>query len=252
MSAALTRVLAKERQARVHWQTLAGEIKTFLREHPPRTVGHFDEGDTLYEIVAQDVHPVPESIALLIGDVVHNARSCLEHLAHELVDHPTGRTAFPLHLIEPRNRQGEVIPTTIQGGLREEIRQVVESLQPYVVTPNAPSRNPLAILSKLDNIDKHRIILPTLGSFTAAADGWHHDRSKRRPDINYGPLRDGGWVARYYFDEPSPHVTVDFHLIPCVAFGEHTPLQDGDDVITVLDTLMRHVAATVKQFQRFL
>lgn len=97
--------------------------------------------------------PPPARLGVLAGEVVHQTRSALDHLANELVrsagNQPTRQTSFPVLTKEPSR-------FSLPGGITEEALVVVEALQPYKIP--APETHPLYVLHFLWNEDKHRNI----------------------------------------------------------------------------------------------
>ncbi|MBD8205180.1 hypothetical protein IFU08_09310 [Microbacterium sp. CFBP 8790] len=110
-----------------------------------------------YTVTAHVPSP-PLSIAVMFGEVLHNLRSCLDHVARLLVlaaggtpvDKPPRATSFPILLDAPSRSLG-VFP-----GIRPEALEAIESLQPYRSAEG--ERHPLWRLSILNNIDKHRLL----------------------------------------------------------------------------------------------
>lgn len=113
--------------------------------------------------------PAPDhQWSAIIGDCVHNFRAALDYLATQLVlisgGTPSRHTAFPIMTSRPQTRRGLLgmlhrrgtEQATIGGGLRDDIRQLVDSIQPYQGTPLGQH---LRRLHHLDIIDKHRQLL---------------------------------------------------------------------------------------------
>jgi hypothetical protein len=87
------------------------------------------------------------------GDVVHNLRSALDHLAHQLVRvgsgvEPTRRVAFPISASAAAYKRDKV--EKIEGMAPEAIK-AIDALKPYKGGDDA-----LWQIHVLDNIDKHR------------------------------------------------------------------------------------------------
>lgn len=102
---------------------------------------------------------------VVIGDVIHNLRSGLDHLAWELVKanggSPTKDTKFPILEVEPTpDRYGHTRPPSISGNVDPAALSIIESAQPYR-HPVGPDFEPLLWLHNLWNQDKHRALLVT-------------------------------------------------------------------------------------------
>ncbi|HLY68074.1 MAG TPA: hypothetical protein VKU60_21220, partial [Chloroflexota bacterium] len=112
--------------------------------------------------------PDPE-LAIALGDVIHNMRSALDHLATALV--PTRRrysASFPIIL---DNIEDAALPTpydlksraafdTAVTGMPAKAIAIVKAFQPYRAGADRDPRfHALAILSRWENADKHRQLL---------------------------------------------------------------------------------------------
>lgn len=151
-------------QTAVYTLSDAYSIDTMYHSNPPR-----------YEVkvVTQASRDDPP-LSLVLGDALHNLRAGLDHLAWSLVlvsgktpsaDHP--RTQFPIYTdrmtgVDPK--KGNVRQVTINPGVTRRAETIIERAQPYN-RPDDPTRHPLAILSHLSNIDKHRFLPLTQGKF---------------------------------------------------------------------------------------
>src|SRR5271166_256514 len=96
----------------------------------------------------------PEELSLVVGDCLFNLRSALDHLVWQLVlsnkGTPTDRHLFPIS----KNREAFNDAVTKHHRLDcvpAEAATIIERLQPY----HTGETHPLALLSKLHNIDKH-------------------------------------------------------------------------------------------------
>jgi hypothetical protein len=107
--------------------------------------------------------PMPVEMSLLAADVVHNTRAALDHVLARLKDHFGGdveRGSFPTRQSEDE-WQKRVINNGRKSplyGLNEKAVDFIYAEQPLHRTP--PAEDPLVILNKLDNADKHRLLQP--------------------------------------------------------------------------------------------
>jgi hypothetical protein len=164
----LSSVYLKLDRAKEHIETFRDDLKTFLKLDPPpfgfRTEKNFGVDKAveyvLYAIVRQ---PPPREFALAIGDAIQNMRIALEYFAYE-VSSPNaraeGKTAFPILLRKPKRFKPPGI-ATVKGYERAFIKR----LQPYMAS-KIPSDNPLAILRKLSNLDKHQLLIPVIAALS--------------------------------------------------------------------------------------
>lgn len=107
--------------------------------------------------------PVDPSLSLAVGDCIHNARSALDHLVFQLailnsapVESAT-KTSFPVCLTphEFKNATRRKLAPFVGALALAEI----EKLQPY--STGDKEQDILWVLSQLDIIDKHRLLIVT-------------------------------------------------------------------------------------------
>lgn len=116
-----------------------------------------DFATTSYTVTGHIESP-PLSMAIVFGEVLHDLRSALDHIARLMVlaegrvpvDSPPRATAFPIHLRAPAKG------LRVSPGLAAAALSAVENLQPY--RSGDPQHHPLWRLSELNNIDKHRLL----------------------------------------------------------------------------------------------
>jgi hypothetical protein len=166
----------KSVRARELYDQLREPVNTFL-ESDPNEISAERDPDRPEELVIRirKIREPDPYWGVLIGDVLHNARSALEYAIFELGINDSGaafyepdpvtgrrkRTQFPIFDTEAEfeNRGIPMLP-----GLSERHRAVIEGLQPYHGINRGP-RHPLAALRDLANADKHRV-LHTLSTVT--------------------------------------------------------------------------------------
>jgi hypothetical protein len=128
-----------------------------------KTIGiNFEPGIGKPRLESRPLHVYGFDIPILTGDLVHNLRSALDHLAFQLVtvgiSFGETRTQkwediqFPIFNSPQSYEAGKI--RRIQGARREAI-EAIDALKPY-----KGGNDPLWLLSKLDNTDKHSFILP--------------------------------------------------------------------------------------------
>jgi hypothetical protein len=94
-------------------------------------------------------------------------RTALEYLAYELSSpkaRKSGKTSFPI-FEDPAKFNPSGI-ATVTG----DERALIERVQPYAAS-NIPSNDPLAILRKLSNLDKHQLLV-TMIAAVSVEDSW--------------------------------------------------------------------------------
>lgn len=161
---ALLGVDAKMRRALEHRQQLLGEIDVFVESdsHSIRSK-KFGEGFQHSWYMTFDPRPDWTKWGVLFGDMLHNLRSALDHLAWQLVrvngHQPDSRTTFPIFY-----DQKEFLPkgraTRAMRGMSPEVQARIKGLQPFDPDGKEPEDKALWLLRELNNYDKHRIVTP--------------------------------------------------------------------------------------------
>jgi hypothetical protein len=185
---------AKLRRAHTHRKTLEKLVDEFEASQPYTLTPEPGErpNEVAYRLSIR--REAPAEISTVVGDVLHNLRSALDSLAHELAVWSKGqalteeeefqfRTSFPW-CKHPSDYDG-----LMRGSLyAPEAQKAMRVVQPFYWAEmnNEPERqrqqhseedfkwSPIRRLSRLNNIDKHRH-LPTLGVGVARLIRWSGD-----------------------------------------------------------------------------
>jgi hypothetical protein len=121
----------------------------------------------------------------------------------------------------------------------------MERLQPYYEV-DGPDHHWLMILKRLSNADKHRTLRTAAYRFGGTA--------RYKPDsliettFPTGPLKLGAELARFVFDPPDPEIDLCPSFAVHIAFKD-TPVADGVDIRTMLNTICIRVDAVVEGFR---
>jgi hypothetical protein len=166
---------AKLSRAHQLCEELDAYISTYLsdKEHRPSLALRLDPTTREFVLFVHHVPPLDEffeRVGLLVGDIVHNARSALDHLVHDLAFHNSGG-----NLRQPTKTQFPIAdtPSEFQAQAKRYLqevasqhRSIIESFQPYhLMDANVGVGeyfHPLAMLRDLSNLDKHRLLVPIL------------------------------------------------------------------------------------------
>jgi hypothetical protein len=300
----------KLKRADQHIRGLDGEIRTFLQEQPyvveyePRRVRTEHQrvratdlqvrgGDLTDLLVDEDgmveftfdaVEEVGVRVRIvkndpglwwgvLVGDVVHNLRSALDHLVWELTVKHSGppptdppprdsvwkKAAFPVTR-KARDWGGAV--SAIRG-VDPHLRSRFESWQPFRNAQHGgqAETHPLWILQRLWNRDKHHAVnltgalvgLDRIGSEPPES-GLGELRTKIIDRAPLGPFMDGAEIARVEVVNPIVNVEAlamtmnsNLHFAFDVAFDRGTPAE-GMAVMKVLNGLLDVVTAILADF----
>jgi len=158
----LTLIQKKIERGIKHVDELAIACKRFI-ETDPYTIGReIDPQTGYYRFNVNDLSIPPAEIGLIAGDVIHNLRSALDHLAYQLVlvngQVPLRQTCFPI--FDDPAKYKTMDPRKVRGMSQFAIN-AIEAAKPYQGGDNA-----LWVLHELDIADKHHALLATLVSVT--------------------------------------------------------------------------------------
>ena len=236
-----------------HLEHLKAEVKAWSEERPYRVWTEFDV-DELYKLTWLEVlEQSPSDLSLIVGDCIHNLRSALDNLVHELalayigIDPlPEGRARgleFPVFgdremtTRECRNKIGCIDPRA---------QADIKGLQPYNRGERF-RRDPLWQLHQLSNMDKHR--LPHVVLFAPQAIAFFVPDNLTASDIQSisGPIETCAPIARYpAFDKTG--AKVDVYPTPSfsVGFSQRVPEElRGWSVPTRLALISDHIISKV-------
>lgn len=136
--------------------------RRFFRRHLPLAEIVEDPTTGRQRLITTNVQAPPVAHSIIVGDVLYNLRSCLDHLVHQLIlahtgEAPTYRTyEFPVFVTEKTfdDNISRVLRDVSPDGVRR-VRQV----QPFAFA--RPTDTALYALNELGLVDKHRV--PLLG-----------------------------------------------------------------------------------------
>jgi hypothetical protein len=155
----LALIRRKVEWAETHFQNLE-VVKNRFIERTPYTIGSEPDSkaghEGLHRFFPTSFEEVDPNIALIAGDIIHNLRSALDHLACHLVavaGNPIlDETAFPIF------RGDEIHEATFRRkveGMRDSAKNKIRATEPY---EKGKGRN-LWALHRLDIADKHHALL---------------------------------------------------------------------------------------------
>ncbi len=163
-------VRAKLDRAEVHLAALEAQIASVIEGYEASIVREPDgEGRVLFRL--HDPPTIPDDMSTILGDFVHNLRAALDHLAWELVDAPNDNTMFPVLLAEPTEPRYASKLKPLLAGTTRGVDAIVRDAQPYK-RGDRRSDHPLAVLHRLDIIDKHKELLPGVVAQPGVAFFW--------------------------------------------------------------------------------
>jgi hypothetical protein len=169
----LAGVIEKFNRGSAQFDELREEAERFFNADPTpyRSIGGFDCDEWEWVERFQVVEQPPLRLGVILGDVVHNLRSSLDHLMWQvtLLDGGTPNRSTQFPIASKSEEQFEAMADTQIPGLNEEHRAFVKKVQPYDAEPEAGRVHLVGALADLSNTDKHRV-LNTASSFMATED----------------------------------------------------------------------------------
>lgn len=210
----LQAILPKIDRANEQIQELNSEINVWVNSNP----SEFEldvQDDGAKHLVWCQFDPLPDMArwGVIVGDILHNLRSGLDHLAWKLVEASGGtpgrHTEFPI--FEDASGWQTASSRRVRG-MREPIVAAIDKLQPYH-PGNGDHLSRLWIIHDLNRRDKHRLITPvvlcpTEGDYVVspAASVSHESTLEHKAVFMIIEPR-----------EPTPKVHVNFNLTAQVA-----------------------------------
>lgn len=151
----------KIERAKEHITYLNSAINDFFNSKPYQVNTKRDTNGRLIYYLSS-VKPTPTRFAIIAGDAIQNLRSTLDHLAWQLFLVGTGGTTNEDQIYFPIAGDATKYNSKLRGlssCVRRDAITMLNTIQPY----NGGTDHKLWILHKLNNIDKHRLLV-TVGS----------------------------------------------------------------------------------------
>jgi hypothetical protein len=250
-------VRAKLDRAREHVDTFDNETMAFSREHPYSIFSkHYPKTQHMtFRYVGDGTRPPITRWGVLIGDVLHEVSSALDHIAWQLAlktrPNPARTTAWPV-CVRDGDWEGQGTKQMLRH-IGADDRAFIKTKQPY---PAPQGMDPLthwaAMLRTLSRIDKHRVI--------HAAAVMPLDADINLDFVNVTPLSDlvlynepvkqGAKFARLCIQPtgPNPDVKMEVNASTYIAFiGPDYGHMHHGHVFAVLRILIRELAWLVDE-----
>ncbi len=161
----LKHVTLKIKRAEKHVADLERELRAFLESGPYKVGAKHDPATRKLIYYVSSAEPVPDCLPLIAGDAIQNLMTALDHLAYQIVFHDTGDSPpNPKWIYFPIAADAVKYEATKRGkmeGARQETFDAIDALKPY-----KGGNDLLWVLYRLNNIEKHRLLL-TVGSQAA-------------------------------------------------------------------------------------
>jgi hypothetical protein len=251
--ARISLIRIKVERAEKHFRELEAEVQLFLNSQPYKVAAKRNPETRQLIYYLESVLDIPTIIAAITGDVLQNLRSALDHLAYHLVVIGTGGNGPFRHTYFPISDDGTKYknekPAKVKG-MRQEAIQAIDALKPH-----RGGNDLLWRIHKLNNVDKHRLVLTTGSAFRSFNIGSTMNQMLKQSMLNAGnanagnlpmlnlflrpadrmfPLKAGDEL---FIDAPDAEVNEQMQFLFDVAFGE-PQVVDGE---ALLDTLKRMI-----------
>jgi hypothetical protein len=235
-------------------------IVEYLGEKNYTVEGEFDRDTSKYVLRGRVTKHTLE-IGVIAGEIVHNLRSALDHLAWQLAllttPTPYALTAFPIALTpgEFGSKKGQAMI----GDIGSKHRALIETFQPYNGTQQAWTPLALGDLRVLSNTDKHRVINATIARSVTKRQLMIGEKliivrdATAYRDVEWfkgGPI-DGAEIASMTLEGvgPDPKVKVDGLLGVTVAFDDPALTTPNATVVPMLKATFRSVIEVIAAFE---
>lgn len=230
---------SKIQRANSHIGDLIATYQSFLKTDFCKLVVE-DDGKPggYWALKIEATTPYPPEIPLIVGDAFHNLRSSLDHIIVQF----TGQDRFSLPTGKKRD---DVIAVPMYGSIKKAfpdfISFILDEIQPY-----AGGKFKCWELSQMDNIDKHRLIIPTVNISSLMGADFEDSSGNRFRNANIAvehgtvqPIIIGGGGRMKINDKGTPALNI--------RFGDGTPFKDE----TVLETLANLAQLTLQAVEAF-
>jgi hypothetical protein len=255
----------KIERAKKHINELDVAYNLFFASRPHEISSKSDPktGDRVFYTARVD--DVPLDFSAIVGDILQNLRSALDHLAYQLFRIGPGGTGDPRHIYFPIFDDAAKYKTGVIGkvkGMRQDAIDAIDTIKPYKGGDETLWR-----LHALNNLDKHRLLITAVTSYK-----FHSLTPSQRARIIEGfkgsrpndpvPNLRGIFTeptARNMFVKagdilltiPESEIEDDLMFRMIIAFGE-PGIVEGEPVIETLKAMAERVDNIISDFAIFL
>lgn len=263
MNSRLQGITAKIQRAEENIRNLNTEITAFLSRNPNLydIRGEFENGGLEYVVKGYGKPDIPLRFSVLAGEIIHHLKSVFDHLICALIVEqggtPTAASKFPVCF-----KADKFIKTCQNGcinGVSDSAVDIIEKTQPYHAVN--PATTVLGGLTEWDNIDKHRLLILTVGIVTLG-ERINIGNAKNSPDdpelIIAGistpdqmfgvASNEGVEILRLFLASPCPTLQVEPEVATQIAL-QIDGVSDYFEVIKTLTEMLQGTIGTVKKFR---
>jgi hypothetical protein len=247
----LSSINAKIDRGYEHLDALDTEIQTWLRRHPYglRTKVE-DEGRR--HVGFLEIYGEPDSarLGVLIGDCAHNFRAALDHLVVAVVRDNVSAARFAecegalqYPICTTKKAWGQAIAQHRLESTSRRVCAKIQRSQPY--RTGDPPAHSLAILSWLDNGDKHRLVHAVAAYPSIRTVNLTPPVRATSVQFGVGPYENGAQIYDISIDPPTPDVEVSSDLGVEIQVRDAPRAEDIRVVLTKIGGAVQGIAADV-------
>lgn len=208
-------------RAREHFVEVNEAMKAFAEENPYHIVREFDSnlGENIFRVDEPPVE-VPRVFGIIVGEMVYNYRSALDHLINRLVEANDGKTtkstSFPF--VTNRKNWASARGSKLAGMSCAHVA-LIKGEQPCFAKNPYRARF-LRYLEDIWNADKHRdVILVASGIIGHLLDAPFPPPPVSEVFFHNGAVVKDTIVCRI----PGPDMDMNLRILPDIAFGQGGP-----------------------------
>lgn len=237
---------------------LQEELDSFFAQHPYKIDTKLDPQSKRLIYYLTKADKVPEEISLITGDIIQNLRSSLDHLAYKLFTVVPGNKTEGRHIYFPiadNFDQYEKDKDRKTEGLDQRARDLIDAIKPY-----KEGNKILWKIHKLNNIDKHRLLVTVGSSFGSVDLGAHVTALMRetvpdqnipylsaffKPADNLFPLKVGDELFIDGPDaKPNPEMQFKFEIVL-----NEPDIVEGESLIKTINSMIDDVGDLIPKFE---
>ena len=233
----------KIERARTHLEELHRVIATYISKRP--VIAIVEESKEVPDWVKADfvlVEPVPEVLAAIVGDIVHNLRTSLDLLASDLVRLNGGDASdvyFPF--AKSADKLDGMIKSKKFDRASPQAVQLLNSIRPYEGGHQA-----LREAHDLDILDKHRQLIPFSAAIRCRGVGVHVNLDVLHLNRSVGGLHGPAASMKWSGLLAGTRVPIDFDLL--FEGREGIPFTQ-QEVIPTVETLVISFSGIIEAFE---
>ena len=252
--------LAKIARAEKHAESLKSEIAAFLAEENYEVRQNFDAETGRKTAIFHVLREVPVEWSVILGEILHNLRSALDHIITDLTvaesGHPLEQTEFPIFEDEAaffalRTKGGQAgQPAPNSGlfkirGVSPAARAVIQGLQPFESAKVGKIAS-LLIVHNLNIIDKHRTINIVRQQAAQFRCDILRDIHPIEMNIPVGEVKDGTKLAEWLpAKEPKEEMDMkfefNFFIALCEQGGNFNLIETNDALINAVKRVIGYL-----------